>query len=186
MKRIALALLVSIAAAGFAAAQPGRSLTWFLYKDDGVPAAFLAAVPEGEEDNPEPHYPFLMSCSLEDDWTMIVSDVDPKQLGAAIANGEQPTFALVVEGEAGKSESSDYYPEIGFSQMEGLWEYSTIWDLATLDHLLTAKAIRVKGTGIDVALPTATLTKSLQDFKAACEKLGENLPDEGAEEDAVQ
>ena len=171
MRKISLALATSVAAVGPAAAQT-PSMTWYVYTDE-TPSAFLAVLAEGEIDSPEPHYPFLMTCAPDQEWMMMVSNIDAKQLGTTIANGEQPIFSLVVSTPSGKEERSDYYPDMSFSQMAGLWEYSTIWDLGALDHLVAAKEIRIRGTGIDMALPTKAMTELLKQFKSSCEGMGE-------------
>jgi hypothetical protein len=82
----------------------------------------------------EPHYSILITCSHEDDWAMYISDLDVKALGDMIAKNEQPTFSIA-STKAGKTESSEpYYPDIGFNQAEGRWEYSTIWSTPTRWH----------------------------------------------------
>ena len=98
-------------------------LTWHFYKDD-APSGFLAVVDEDEIESPEPHYPFLMTCSPDQEWLMFVSDIDARQLGETIARGDQPTFSLAATTGGTDSNSGDFFPEISFGQMEGVWEYS--------------------------------------------------------------
>jgi hypothetical protein len=159
-------------------------LTWHVYSDDAQ-SGLLAVVDEDEIESPEPHYPFLMSCAADQEWTMFVSDIDAKRLGETIAEGDQPTFSLSATTSGKTAASGDFFPEISFSQMETVWEYSSIWDLGVLDHLLEADRVAIKGTGIDLNLPTKAMKAALAEFKAFCDKLGapdatEPAPDNGA------
>jgi hypothetical protein len=182
MKRLAIAAALGTLFAVPAAAEE-QNLIWYYFHDDQAPSAFLAVVAEGEEDSPEPHYPLLLTCSLDDEWNMIVSDVDPKVLGTTIANGEQPTFALVTDKDKSAEDSGEYFPVISFSEMEGLWEYSSIWDLGALDHLVAAETVSIKGTGIERALPQKALKETVTQFKAFCEHLDSMTPaNEGDDE----
>jgi hypothetical protein len=164
MKKLSVALLMSTAT--LHGARAAEDLTWYFDHDEG--SGFLAVVAEKDANSPEPHYPFLMSCSDSDDWNMVISDVDPKELGASIAGNQQPTVSLETTKDGKTEESEAFYPDISFSQTESVWEYSTIWDLATIEHLATVDEIRVKGTGVDRVLPTKAMKKSLEDFKTFC------------------
>src|SRR4029079_10678392 len=130
-------IVAAVASLIFSPAFAG-DLTWHFFKDDQGSSGVLAVLDADEIDSPEPHYPFLLSCSLDQEWTMFVSDVDAKALGETIAGGEQPTFALVLSAGGNTTNSGDYFPEISFGQMEGVWQYSTVWDLSLLDQLVAA------------------------------------------------
>lgn len=175
----ALALpLLALPAAGFAADL--KDYTWKAYGGDGDSASVMV-VAKSNADNPEAHYAFFLSCVATDQWMMNVSDVDAKALGTAIADGKQPTFGLVIDDKPQPNEDGDFYPDIVFNQADNVWEYSTTWDISLLDDLMKAKKIALRGTGVDVALPTDGMTGALQDFKGFCDAL--QATDEGESDD---
>jgi hypothetical protein len=177
MKRIGLAILISAVGIGSAAA--AGDLTWVFNHDDT--AGYAGVVATADKDKEEPHYSFLLSCSQEDDWALYLSDLDVKALGDTIAKNEQPSFTLV-STKGGKSETSDpYYPELSYNQEEARWEYSADWDTDMLAKLVGADRLAIKGTGVDLPLPTQAMQDSLGKLKAFCDKL--NSADDAAGND---
>jgi hypothetical protein len=126
-------------------------------------------VDEAEVEEAEAYYPFTMDCSTSRDWSMRVSGLDNVALGDAIANGERPVFALLFDG-AEDDFFSQYLPDLDFSEMWGEWEYAAHWSPGVLDAMLAAKQTRVRGPGVDMALPGGG-AEAIGAFKAACEKI---------------
>ncbi|HZP20893.1 MAG TPA: hypothetical protein VFB16_11890 [Bauldia sp.] len=183
MGRLLLSAIVALAGGPAFAGE----LTWHFYKDDPNAGA-LAVVDSDEIESPEPHYPFLLSCSADQEWSMYVSDIDHKELGETIARGDQPTFAIAATTAGKEEKSGEFFPEIAFGQMEGVWEYSSIWDLGLLDHLAGADSIAIRGTGISVALPVKEMKASIAAFKDFCGAVGagdgegpDASPDDGSD-----
>jgi hypothetical protein len=176
---LAIVAIPAVAAADYSAA----NATWRAYGGDGASASILV-VNKDEADNPEAHYVFFMSCTAVEQWMMNVSDIDAKVLGTTISDGGQPSFGLVLDGKADVDAGGGYFPDIIFNQLDGVWEYSTNWDLGLLDSLLAAKQIGVKGTGIDRALPTDGMDAALAKFKTDCEAL-RGTTDEGESDEPV-
>lgn len=176
--RAALAALPIIALPAVAGADySAANATWRAYGGDGASASVLV-VNKDEADNPEAHYVFFMSCTAVEQWMMNASDIDAKVLGTTIADGGQPSFGLVLDGKADVDSGGGYFPDIIFNQLDGVWEFSTNWDLGLLDTMLAAKEIGVKGTGIDRKLPTDGMQAALTKFKGDCESL-RGTTDEG-------
>jgi hypothetical protein len=173
MKRISLALLLTAATIGNASA--ANDLIWVFDHDET--SGYAGVIAAADKNTEEPHYSILITCSQEDDWALYISDLDVKALGDTIAKNEQPTFTIA-STKAGKTESSEpYYPDVSFNQEEARWEYSTIWDIGILDHLVDADQIALKGTGVDSTLPTQAMKESLGKLKAFCGSL--NADDSG-------
>lgn len=186
MKRISLALLLTAAAIGSAsaageaatnppAADAVKDQIWVFDHDEA--SGYAGVIAAADKSSEEPHYSILITCSQEDDWAMYISDLDVKALGDTIAKNQQPTFA-VSSTKAGKTETSEpYFPDIAYNQEETRWEYSTIWDIGILDHLADADQMALKGTGLDVTLPTQSMKESLSKLKTFCASL--NADDSG-------
>jgi hypothetical protein len=167
MKRLSLAILLSAAGVGNAAA--ANDLVWVFDHDES--AGYAGVVSAAEKSNPEPHYSFLITCSQEDDWALYISDLDVKALGDTIAKNQQPSFTIT-STKAGKADTSQpYYPDISFNQEEAHWEYTTMWDIGMLDHLVGVEQVAVKGTGLDLRLPTEAMQDSLGKLKGFCASL---------------
>jgi hypothetical protein len=180
--RAALCALPIVAAPAIADADYSvANATWRAYGGDGASASILV-VNKDEADNPEAHYVFFMSCTAVEPWMMNASDIDAKVLGTTIADGGQPSFGLVIDGKADVDSGGGYFPDIIFNQLDGVWEYSTNWDLGLLETLLAAKEIGVKGTGINRKLPTDGMDAALAKFKTDCEAL-RGTTDEGESEE---
>jgi hypothetical protein len=167
MKRIFLAIVLSVAGLGTASA--AGDLIWVFDHDDT--SGYAGVIAAADKNSEEPHYSMLITCSQEDDWALYISDLDVKALGDTIAKNQQPTFTIS-STKAGKTETSEpYYPDVSFNQEEARWEYSTIWDIGILDHLIDADQISLKGTGLDTTLPTQSMKESLTKLKAFCASL---------------
>jgi hypothetical protein len=167
MKKLCATLLMTVLP--LAGAHAAGQLEWRFDHDEG--AGFLGVVNSVEADNPKPHYPFLMTCSTEDEWSIYISDIDVKALGETIAKNEQPTFLIATTKDGKTTESQAYYPDISYNQEEAKWEYSSTWDTTTLDHLAEVEEIRVKGTGLDNALPKTGMAEAIKGFKDFCAAL---------------
>jgi hypothetical protein len=180
--RLLVLLVLSLAAPAAAAAEEGAgTFIWKAYGGDGASASLLV-LDKSQVDNPEAHYKFFMSCTAAEPWMMNVSEIDAKQLGTAIAGGGKPTFGLLIDGKSDGGEDGGYTPDIVYNQTDSVWEYSTNWELPLLDGLSTATEIAVKGTGIDVKLPTEGMKEALTQFKSDCEAL-QATTDEGETDD---
>ncbi len=94
-----------------------------------------------------------------------------RPLGETIAKNEQPTFLIATTKDGKTTESQAYYPDISYNQEEAKWEYSSTWDTTTLDHLAEVEEIRVKGTGLDNALPKTGMAEAMKGFKDFCAAL---------------
>ena len=140
-------------------------LTWQFSQDDE--SAFLGVV-EGDAQDGEGDYVFYMSCASTGDETTVVSNVDAKALGQAIAKGDVPSISFVLDGQA-QDDGGGAVADIRFDEMSGSWQYFLAG--ADYDLMLTAKSIEVKGVGIDLKLPDKDLTASLQQLKSACDAL---------------
>jgi hypothetical protein len=173
--KVALLVAAGLVPASAAGAVDLSSYTWKAFGGDGDSAS-LMVLAKSEVDNPDAHYAFFLNCTAVDQWMMNVSDIDAKALGTAIADGKEPTFDLVVDDKTNEGESG-YFPDIVYNQTDRVWEYSTNWDLGLLDDLSKAGKIAIRGTGIDVTLPTDGMTEALQEFKGSCEAL--QATDEG-------
>lgn len=167
MKKLCATLLMTVLP--LAGAHAAGQLEWRFDHDEG--AGFLGVVNSEEADNPEPHYPFLMTCSTEDEWSIYLSDIDVKTLGETIAKNEQPTFTIVTTKDGKDTESQAYYPDISYNQEEAKWEYSTTWDTTTLEHLVGVQEIKVKGTGLDATFPKTGMDEAIKSFKDFCAAL---------------
>lgn len=166
-KRISLALLVTVAGIGSAAAAGDQ--IWVFDHDEA--AGYAGVMAAADKDKEEPHYSILITCSQEDDWSIYISDLDVKALGDTIAKNQQPTFTIS-STKAGKTDTSEpFMPDISFNQDESRWEYSTTWEISLLDHLVDADQIALKGTGLDATEPTQSMKESLGKLKAFCTSL---------------
>ena len=139
MKRVSLAVLLTAAGIGSAAA--ANDLIWVFDHDET--AGYAGVVSAADKNNPAPHYSFLITCSQEDDWALYISDLDVKALGDTIGKNQQPSFTIT-SIKAGTAETSEpYYPDISFNQEETRWEYSTAWDISMFDHLVGVEQVAV-------------------------------------------
>jgi hypothetical protein len=167
MRRAGLAIVLT--AAGIGSASAANDLIWVFDHDET--AGYAGVVSAADKNKPVPHYSFLVTCSQEDDWALYISDLDVKALGDTISKNQQPSFTIT-STKAGKAETSEpYYPDISFNQEEVRWEYSTMWDIGMLDHLVGVEQVAVKGTGLDVTLPTEAMQDSLGKLKGFCASL---------------
>ncbi len=167
MKRVLRGCQATVAAlvlGGFAPAH-AANLVWQFSQDDE--SAFVGVTDAAaKEDNQ--NYPFYMSCAATGDETTVISNVDPKALGAAIAAGQVPSISYLLDGQE-QDNSGGEVADIRFDEMSGSWQYLIAG--ADYDLLLTAKEVRVKGVGVDLQLPREKLTESLQQLKDACDGL---------------
>lgn len=167
MKSVSLAIL--LVGAGIGNAWAANDLIWVFDHDET--SGYAGVVAAAEKDKPVPHYSFLITCSQEEDWALYISDLDVKALGDAISKNQQPSFTIT-STKAGKAETSEpYYPDISFNQEETRWEYSTMWDIGMLEHLVGVEQVAVKGTGLDVTLPVQAMQESLSKLKGFCASL---------------
>ena len=174
MNRLFLAFLLTAAGAGSASA--ANDLIWVFDHDEA--SGYAGVIAAADKNSEEPHYSILLTCSQEDDWAMYISDLDVKALGDTIGKNEQPTFTIS-STKTGKTETSEpYYPDISYNQEESRWEYSTIWDIGILDHLVDADQMVVKGTGLNATLPADGMKDSLSKLKTFCASL--NADETGA------
>jgi len=176
---LAVSPLLFVAAPSMAASASG--FVWKSFGGDGASASLLV-LDKNTADDPEAHSKFYLGCTVSEPWTMNVSDIDNKALGQAITENKQPTFQLFVNGKAVGEEEGAFAPDIIFNQDDSDWEYSTNWDLSLLDPLLAAQEIAIKGTGVDVTLPTDGMKEAITQFKADCEAL-QATTDEGEPDD---
>jgi hypothetical protein len=160
-----------------ASAEDAKVYTWKAFGGDGASASVMV-VDKKEADDPEAHYKFFLSCMAAEPWMMNISDIDAKELGKTISDGGRPTFSLMLDGKAAGGDDGGYTPDVVYNQMDKVWEYSTNWELPLLDTVSTAKEIAVKGTGIDIKLPTDGMKEALTQFKTDCEAL-QATTDEG-------
>ena len=165
MRRSALSLAMLLAAP--IASQAAD--VWHVYPSDSG-GGTIAVLDAGEVESPEPFWRFAMSCFADEPWQAVVSGVDAAALGAAIAEGADITIAVIGDGDESMELLSGYYPELRFSHMFGEWEYTTEFDLSTIDSLAAAGTLKVKGTGVDFPLPSGG-AKDLTAFKALCAAL---------------
>jgi len=140
-------------------------LTWQFSQDDE--SAFLGVVDSAAKEDDQT-YPFYMSCAGTGDETTVISNVDPKALGASIAKGEVPSISYLLDGQQ-QDDSGGTVADIRFDEMSGSWQYLIAG--ADYDLLLTAKDVRIKGVGVDLHLPQKDLVESLQKLKSACDTL---------------
>jgi hypothetical protein len=166
-----------LAPSAVSAEDAGAVYTWKAYGGDGASASVMV-VDKKEAEDPEAHYKFFLSCMAAEPWMMNVSDINAKELGKAIEDGGRPTFSLMLDGKAEGGDDGGFTPDIVFNQMDGVWEFSTNWELPLLDTVGAAKEIAVKGTGVDIKLPTDGMKEALTQFKADCEAL-QATTDEG-------
>ena len=156
------ATVAALVLGGFAPAH-AANLVWQFSQDDE--SAFLGVTDSAAKDGEEV-YPFYMSCALTGDQTTVISNVDNKALGAAIARGEVPAISYLLDGQQ-QDESGGSVVDIRFDEMSGSWQY--LIPGADYDLLLGAKDVRIKGVGVDLALPQKDLAASLQKLKDACD-----------------
>ncbi len=143
---------------------------WRVYPVDGGGGS-IAALAASEVDSPEPYWRFAMSCIPSEPWEAVVSGIDAAALGQAIASGDAVQVSVIADGDPNRTPLSGYFPEISFGQMYGEWEYSFSFDLITLDELGAAGSLRVTGTGVDFALPSAGTAQAFAELKALCAAL---------------
>ncbi len=168
MKRVlrgCRATAVALAVCGLTPAH-AANLVWQFSQDEE--SAFLGVVDAAAANKDAPDYLFYMACAATGDETTVVSDLDAKALGQAIASGKVPSFSYVLDGEA-QPDTGGEPADIRFDEMVGAWQY--ISGGADYDLLLTASAIKITGVGVDLTLPEKDLTTSLQQLKDACDKL---------------
>jgi hypothetical protein len=168
MKRVLRGCRVSLAAVAFCSFGPAHAadLVWVFNQDEE--SAFIGVVESAVKDDAEADYPFFMNCASTGDETTVVSDVDAKALGEAIAKGDVPTFAYLLD-DAPPTDDGGEISDIRFDEMAGVWQY--IVNGADYDLLLTAAKIRIAGAGVDFELPQKDMTATLQKFKDACDAL---------------
>lgn len=165
----------AIALAAFAVPAAAGDLVWRSVQDDGF--AFVGVVDAAEADADEAHYPFSMTCSLETGDETVVSDIDAKALGEAIARGDVPSWWFILDGAA-NDETGGEVSDIRFGQMEGVWEYVVYGEFSQL--LRDAKAASIAGVGVNLDLPAAGMTDALAKFSDACGSLdGGDEPSDG-------
>jgi hypothetical protein len=156
----------AIALAAFAVPATSDNLVWRTTLGDGY--AFVGVVAADEADSEEPTYPFSMVCSLETRDETVVSGIDAKALGAAIANDEVPSFRFVLDGVA-NDDTGGEVADIRFGQMYGDWEYVVYGEFSGL--LRDAKTVSIAGVGIKLDLPAAGMSEALTKFGDACGSL---------------
>lgn len=172
------AAILALGVFGFGPAH-ADDLVWVFGQDEA--SAFVGVVEAKAQGEPEADYPFYMTCSAGGDESTVVSSVDAKALGEAIAKGDVPSFTFVLDGK-GEPEDGGYVAQLRFDQMNGVWQY--VIEGADYDLLLTATAtIAIKGEGVDLALPEADMLASLQHFKSACDALFADDGEGGGDDD---
>jgi hypothetical protein len=155
------------------------NLVWMFGQDEA--SAFVGVVDSKAQAEPEADYPFYMTCAAGGDESTVVSSVDAKALGEAIAKGDVPGFSFVLDGK-GEPEDGNYAAELRYEQMNGVWQY--VVDGADYDLLLTAtKSIAIHGQGVALDLPEADMLASLQQFKSACDALFADDGEGGGDDD---
>jgi hypothetical protein len=147
-------------------------LIWQFSEDNE--SAFLGVVDSAKAG--EGNYLFYMSCAGTGDETTVISNVDNKALGAAIAKGEVPTISYLLDGQQ-HDNSGGAVVDIRFDELSGSWQY--LVSGADYDLLLTASNVRLKGVGVDLQLPQQDMTASLQKLKSACDGLMSSDQDNG-------
>jgi hypothetical protein len=176
-----------------ASAEDTANYTWKAYGGDGASASVMV-VDKKEADNPEAHYKFFLSCMAAEPWMMNISDINAKELGKTIEDGGRPTFSLLLDGKSEGAGDGGFTPDLVYYQMDNVWEFSTNWELPLLDTVGAAQEIAIKGTGVDIKLPTDGMKAALTQFKTDCQALQattdegeEDLPpDEPAQDDAPE
>jgi hypothetical protein len=162
-----------LAAVLFAVAIPALAQdeqVWRVYPVEGRGGS-IAALAASEVDSPEPYWRFAMTCISGERWRATVSGVDAAALGGAIAAGGDVQVSVIANGDPNNVPLSGYFPEITFGQMYGEWEYSTHFDLITLDDLGATESLAVAGTGVGFVLPSSGTQQAFAEFKALCAEL---------------
>ena len=165
MKRVLRGCLATAAAFVLGGLGPAyaANLIWQFGQDDE--SAFLGVTDSAAKQGGE-SFPFYMSCALTGDQTTVISNVDAKALGEAIAKGQVPSVSYLLDGQQ-KDDSGGAVVDIRFDEMTGSWQYLIAG--ADYDLLLTAKDVRIKGVGVDLQLPQQDLTANLQKLKDVCD-----------------
>ncbi len=140
-------------------------LVWQFNQDEE--SAFLGVVDSTAKEGDE-SYPFYMSCAATGDETTVISNVDPKELGASIAKNVVPAVSYLLDGQQ-QDDTGGVVADIRFDEMSHSWQY--LISGADYDLLLTAKSVRLKGVGVDLQLPEKDMAASLQKLKDACDGL---------------
>jgi hypothetical protein len=168
MQRVLRGCQATVAAIVFGSFGPANAadLTWQFSQDDE--SAFLGVTDSAAKPIDDQNYLFYMSCAGTGDETTVVSRVDRKALGEAIAKGEVPSISYLLDGQE-QDNSGGQVADIRFDEMSGSWQYLIAG--ADYDLLLTAKTAKVKGAGVDLQLPEKDFAASLQKLKDACDKL---------------
>ncbi|CAN5382474.1 hypothetical protein BH10PSE9_BH10PSE9_21000 [soil metagenome] len=149
---------------GVGAADAGKLVWKFQQNEQG---ASIAVVNAREIDDPSADYPFYMQCDADGGETTIVSDVNRKVLGKAIAAGDIPSFWFVVDGK--RDTMGGEGGEIRYDQMAGAWQYIT--GGAPYDLLRQGMRVQISGVGVNLELPAEKFRQTLTMFRDACEKL---------------
>jgi hypothetical protein len=149
------------------AAWEAHNYIWHVYHDD-EPTASLAMVDQAEVDAEDAYWPFFMRCSLGEPWTAVISGIDAKELGNAIATHQPVGFSFVVDGKTSDDEGGRYVPELSFSQLDGEWNYLIEWDFTLLNRLARANTLAIRGTGLDKSLPSEGLAAAFTWFEKVC------------------
>ena len=143
-------------------------------------SAFAGVANADDIESGEPDYLFSMDCEASGEETTVVSDIDQKALGKAIAAGDVPSFTFVIDGKANEDTGGEV-ADLRFEEMSGVWQY--VADGADASPLVGAKAIRIEGTGVGLDLPTDKMAASLKTFKDACDAF-EAANDAGEEDNS--
>ncbi len=167
MKRVLRGCQATVAALVLGGLTPAHAanLVWQFSQDDE--SAFLGVADAGAKEGDE-SYAFYMSCAATGDQTTVISDVDPKALGASIAKGEVPSISYLLDGQQ-QDDTGGVVADIRYDEMSSAWQYLIAG--ADYDLLLTAKTVEIKGIGVDLKLPEKDMAASLQKLKDACEGL---------------
>lgn len=83
------------------------NLVWQFNQDEE--SAFLGVVDSAAKADNET-YPFYMSCAATGDETTVISNVDAKALGAAIAKGDVPAVSYLLDGQPGGPARRQWHP----------------------------------------------------------------------------
>lgn len=167
MERVLRGCLATVAACvlGGLSSAHAADLVWQFSQDDE--SAFLGVTDSAAKPGEE-NYLYYMSCAATGDETTVVSNINAKALGEAIAKGQVPSVSYLLDGQP-QDDTGGQVADIRFDEMSGSWQY--LVSGADYDILLTAATVKIKGIGVDLDLPQADMAGSLQKLKAACDGL---------------
>ena len=163
---------VALTASLTAQAQEVQDNIWHLYHGDDL-AATLVVIDRAELESPEPYFALSFQCTPDEEWELVVANVDERTLGETIADGGPVILSFVLDGAPSSGGLGSIFPELRFSEMFGEWEFTAPFDLAMVEELAAAKSVAIEGTGAQYALPEEGLAAAVTEFRTICAKYEE-------------